>query len=377
MPIATEGIIDREWANLLKSWIDGDRYVDYYIERRNTGINIPIEQDDSDRINRQFKWIDSITGLRVRETSDPNNADLFFTQVDAQFFDNPVDEGTLGYTELVTNGSREYFDIVYVDDEVNDYYTAVDGVTINHEIGHGLGLDHPYGDGFNSNFTRDDTIMSYNPGTPGGTTKYQDSDIAALKFLWGEAGTNYDVVANNSATSSSGSGVVDGLTAGPGVIAQLNSIAGSDKVLYYHIDKKGKYNYPRSVAKSEPTKLSRSEYNLANRVYADISNAASGLTLVQTKSPRNADIIVGGVEEATGSRHQKRTISRGKIMSVWSNEKNLSGFEEFDIRAVVGLTVGFGDNSFSPKKTTFTSLYGDYTGLTQADIAALNEIWPA
>ena len=191
MPIATAGIIDQEWADLIKSWIAGDRYVDYYIERRNTGINIPIEVDDSDRINSTARWIDSITGLRFRETTDPDNADIFFTQVDAQFFDNPVDEGTLGYTEHVTNGVRDYFDIVYVDDEINDFYTQVDGVTINHEFGHALGLAHPYGDGFNASFTLDDTIMSYNP-VSGSTIKYQDSDIAALKFLWGEAGTNYD-----------------------------------------------------------------------------------------------------------------------------------------------------------------------------------------
>ena len=193
MPVATAGIIDQEWAELLKSWIAGDRYVDYYIERRNTGINIPIEADDSNRITSTARWIDSITGLRLRETNDPNNADIFFTQVDAQFFDNPIDEGSLGYTEHVTNGARDYFDVVYVDDEINDFSTQVDGVTINHEFGHALGLTHPYGDGFNANFTLDDTIMSYNP-VPGSTIKYQDSDIAALKFLWGEAGTNYDAL---------------------------------------------------------------------------------------------------------------------------------------------------------------------------------------
>ena len=208
MAIATAGIIDQEWAAALREMIAGDGYVDYYIETTNTGENIPIELVDAEFIRDSAKYIDSITGLRFRESQDINSADILFTQVDAQFFDNPIDKGTLtlGYAEIVTDELRSYFDIVYLDDESP---RGNDNVIILHEIGHALGLAHPYGDGFNSNFTSDDTIMSYNPA-PSGSVNWRESDIAALKNLWGEAGTNYDALNTSSSTTSSIENVIKG-----------------------------------------------------------------------------------------------------------------------------------------------------------------------
>ena len=206
MAIATAGIIDQNWANALREIISGDHYVDYYIEAINKGNNIPIDSADAEAIRGDLIFIDSITGLKFRETQNINAGDIIFTQVDNQFFDNPIDKGTLGYIELLTDEYGSYFNIVYSDNENTWPY---DNITIWHEIGHALGLDHPYGDGFNPNFNSHDTIMSYN--VPWATIQSKsESDIAALKFLWGEAGTNYDALGTYSSTTSSIDNVIKG-----------------------------------------------------------------------------------------------------------------------------------------------------------------------
>ena len=208
MAIATAGIIDQNWANELRQMIANDHYVDYYIETTNTGGNLPIDPAEAEVIRANARRIDSITGLRLRETQNSNEADIVFTQVDSQFFNNPTDAGTLGYAELLTDEFGSYFDIVYADNEAEfSIYNTPDNITIRHELAHALGLAHPYGDGFNPNFTMDDTLMSYNL-PPSGRAGWTDSDDAALKFLWGEAGTNYDASGTSSSTpSNTSSGV--------------------------------------------------------------------------------------------------------------------------------------------------------------------------
>ena len=221
MAIATAGIINQNWADALREMIANDRYVDYYIETRNVGGNIAIDSADAEYIRTNARHIDSITGLRFRETQNDNAADIFFTQVDSQFFDNPIDEVILGYTELLTDEPGSYFDIVYLD---NEAAAGNDNLTIAHEFAHALGLGHPYGDGFNPNFDKNDTIMSYNSPPEGGPISAQsESDIAALKFLWGEAGTNYDA---SSAISSIGN-----VIKGSNKKDKLKGTNGNDKII--------------------------------------------------------------------------------------------------------------------------------------------------
>ena len=74
--------------------------------------------------------------------------------------------------------------------------------TITHEIGHGLGLDHPNNNPDDPAYNDQDTIMSYNVGGSKPATWFSPSDINALKEIWGDNSNS----GTDSGTDSGGSG---------------------------------------------------------------------------------------------------------------------------------------------------------------------------
>ena len=100
------------------------------------------------------------------------------------------EESTLGRANRQGSGSGSYWDLYWKNTSENGSLNDNDSMTIVHEIGHGLGLSHPYEDPKNSNWNTDDTIMSYNIGHDGWGKWFSDLDIAALIEIWGVENDN-------------------------------------------------------------------------------------------------------------------------------------------------------------------------------------------
>ena len=90
MAIAPVAIVDHDWANMLREMISTDNYVDYYIETKSYGWNIPADPDDTETIAIQTNYIDSETGLQLRRIQDSNNADIYFVQTDTSALIHPL-----------------------------------------------------------------------------------------------------------------------------------------------------------------------------------------------------------------------------------------------------------------------------------------------
>ena len=95
------------------------------------------------------------------------------------------DSDTVGEVEDHTSQSDLWWDAMWKDTDGRASLSDFDKNTIVHELGHSLGLSHPYEDPENPLFDTSDTIMSYNEGPDGWDTWFSDADIQALQALWG------------------------------------------------------------------------------------------------------------------------------------------------------------------------------------------------
>jgi hypothetical protein len=288
--------------------------------------------------------------------------------VDPAYFSIIGEPDTLGETSVLNDGIRDYFQIVYAD-------SPVDHISIWHEMGHTLGLDHPYGDGYNSFFDRGDTIMSYNRN-PAGTVNYQESDIAALKYLWGEAGTGYDYVVPTQPTAPS----LDG-----GVVSALVSRAwrqpyqvSSDNVVTYYIDTKGKVSHSkRFTKKGVVATVSRKERSFIREVFVQIDNVI-GVTVSEVASPFAADIVIGCMSSHP-SIIASTYLFQGRVDAMWTDLADDRIVTREKGRIAYAIASSFGLSSTSKGYSTSQSVMGwkdnGYYGLTVNDVAALQQLW--
>jgi hypothetical protein len=163
-----------------------------------TGAQQAFSASQQDATRAALAYISKLTGIQFAETSDGNAAQLHFSDVNLTT-SNVTGlcswHSSYGYSNVqLTSYDADAY--VYLDNVEWNYQNAIltpggEGYqTLLHEIGHALGLKHPFDDAINLPSSEDNTantLMSYTDvGGPYST--YRQDDIAALMWLYGGDG---------------------------------------------------------------------------------------------------------------------------------------------------------------------------------------------
>ena len=218
MELTYQALINNSFIEHTKLTLKNEEKLTYFIDKTSGIVNLeryPIVQygivkSDDIIINNNghndfyYKFIksslaqlDKIIDLDFEEmtTTYGSMIDIYNVSSSSSFNDFVIGEA---YPQRSAEGS--WWDILWKD---SNFVAGVDSTanrnTIIHEIGHALGLKHPFDDPTNKLWSSENTVMSYNPGPNGWDYWFSETDLDALINIWGrENDQNYINFKKNS-----------------------------------------------------------------------------------------------------------------------------------------------------------------------------------
>jgi serralysin len=206
-----------------------------------TGAQQAFSASQQDATRTALAYISKLTGIQFAETGDGNAAQLHFADVNL-IASNVTGlcswHSSYGY-EGVQLRSYDADAYVYLDNVEWNYQNAnlAQGgqgyETLLHELGHALGLKHPFEDSITLPASQDNTsntLMSYTE-VGGPYTTYRQDDIASLMWLYGDDGLRGKLGINSTtgARFLVGTSSADVIT-GTGVDDKLEGDGGNDMI---------------------------------------------------------------------------------------------------------------------------------------------------
>ncbi|WP_322402424.1 DUF4214 domain-containing protein [Massilia luteola] len=340
-------------------------------------------------------YISNLTGIQFAETSDGNAAQIHLADVNL---------AASNVTGLCSWHSSYGIDGVQLSSYNANAYVYLDNVewnyqnanltaggqgyeTLLHELGHALGLKHPFDDNINLPASEDNTsntLMSYTDvGGPYST--YRQDDIAALMWLYGDDGLRGNLGINSTAgahylVGTTGADVITGTSAddkleGDGGNDMIDGGAGTDTAVFRGV----RSNYTFSALANgnlQVTSTNGSDgvdtlHSIEVLQFADMSVSSADIVNADTTAPgaptlavtKNANGYAAGSNPAvTGAAEANATVN------VYTSGHELVGTTKADASGVWSLTTkAFADGTGYQIYATATDAAGN-TSVTSSSV---------
>tara|TARA_B100000214_G_C23949612_1_gene619779 strand:- start:109 stop:1314 length:1206 start_codon:yes stop_codon:yes gene_type:complete len=138
--------------------------------------------EEKEYIRSIFNRLDPIIDLDFKEMDHNNGSEIDIYSVNSS---STFTEKAVGQAIAQNSSSGAWWDIVWKNMDSKSNFSNFEKNTIIHEIGHALGLSHPFEDPDNKMWNSEDTIMSYNSSPKGWNTWFSEQDLNALRRIWG------------------------------------------------------------------------------------------------------------------------------------------------------------------------------------------------